>query len=115
MSQIVSFFDYKIFFFLVTFAGIFITIGKLLYKQKTHCRDIKIINNAMWKDGRPLLQSVGESKELHNKIMDKLDKMDKKRDEVVKERNEQMKIIELHMQRIDIWYTETHKGQYNDR
>lgn len=99
------------FFFLISFAGIFVMIGKLLSKQKTHCKSIKIITNAMWKEGRPLLQSVKESEKLHKQIMDKLEKMDKKRDGVVKERNEQMRIIELHMQKIDLWYIETHGGE----
>lgn len=94
--------------FFVAFAGIFITIGKILNKQRTHCSKIGTINNALWKQGRPLLQSVKESEKLHSEIMDKLDTMDIKQDEVNKERAEQIGEIKLHMQKIDLWYEDKH-------
>lgn len=97
------------FIFLASFAGLFISIGRLLNKQKAQCKKIETINNAMWKEGRPLLQSVKDSKELHKEIMIKLDEMDEKQDNVNKERTEQIGKIRLHMQKIDIWYTETHE------
>lgn len=102
---------------LIVFGGIFITIGRLLAKQKNHCKYIEIINKAMWKNGRPLLQSIQESKELrieynkkHDKIMEKLDEMDEKQDKTNTKRDEQIGEIKLHMQKIDLWYIETHKG-----
>lgn len=100
------------FVFLVSFAGIFVAIGKLLTKQKTQCKDIKILNNAMWKDGRPLLQSVKEGKESYDKIMSKLNEMDEKQDDVNNERTKQISEIRLHMQKIDIWYTETREVKH---
>lgn len=106
-----------IFFFLVSFAGIFITIGRLLNKQKTHCKNIKIINGALWKDGRPLLQSVKACKEerdefkiLCKEIIDKLNEMDDKQDKTNELRSKQIQKITLHMQKIDLWYKEKHKG-----
>jgi hypothetical protein len=105
------------FVFLVSFAGIFITIGRLLNKQKVQCKDLKIINGALWKDGRPLLQSVEVCKEerdefkiLCREIIDKLNVMDKKQDESNVLRSKQIQKITLHMQKIDLWYKENHKG-----
>lgn len=105
-----------VFFFLVPFAGIFVAIGRLLNKQKNQCRDIKIINGALWKDGRPLLQSVkvckeerDEVKESCDDILKKLDEMDTKQDASNELRSKQIQKIKLHMQKIDLWYIETHK------
>lgn len=105
-----------VFIFLVSFAGIFIAIGRLLNKQKSHCTKIKTIENSMWKEGRPLLQNVetckeerAEVKETCNTILAKLGEMDKKQDEANKKREGQIQKINLHMQKIDLWYIETHK------
>ena len=103
-------------FFLLSFAGIFVTLGKLLNKQKSHCGSIKIVNNALWEKGRPLLQSVETCKEERNEfkivcdeILKKLEHMDTKQDKINNERSKQIENVRLHMQRVDVWYAETHK------
>lgn len=105
-----------LFVFLVSFAGIFIAIGRLLNKQKSHCDKIKTIEKSMWDKGRPLLQSTKgcvEERSEFNKTCDiilrKLEDMDKKQDETNEKRNKQIIEIQLHMQKIDLWYVETHK------
>ena len=105
-----------LFVFLVSFAGVFIAIGRLLNKQKSQCTKIKTIEGSMWKEGRPLLQSVktcGEERSELNKtcdmILGKLGEMDRKQDKTTKKWDEQMVKIQLHMQKIDLWYIETHK------
>lgn len=106
-----------VFIFLVSFAGIFVAIGRLLNKQKSQCTKIKTIETSMWKEGRPLLQSVetcGEERKEFNKtcdmILEKLEEMDKKQDSANEKREKQIHKITLHMQKIDIWYAETHTG-----
>lgn len=103
-------------FFLLVFAGIFVTLGKLLNKQKSHCTRIKFIDNALWQRGQPLLQSVATCKEeredfkkVCDEILKKLGQMDTKQDEINSERGKQIENIRLHMQKIDTWYAETHK------
>lgn len=118
-----------LFVFLVSFAGVFIAIGRLLSKQRNHCTKIKTIDNALWKEGRPLLQSIkvckeerdefkkdykegqGELKNNCETILKKLEEMDEKQDGMNMKRERQIQKINLHMQRIDIWYAETHKKQ----
>lgn len=101
-----------LFVLLISSAGIFIGVGKLLGKQKTNCNKIKVLNSALWDKGRPILQSVKScekinialSKELNGKcdeILGKLDTMDRKRDEAREKRDKQLEAIRLHLVQID--------------
>ena len=100
---------------LIAIGGSLIAVGRLLNKQKGHCNSLKILNNALWKEGRPLLQSVGDCKESRKEVQEdldskydviikKLEDMDKKRAEVVIARNAQIAKINKHVQRIELLY-----------
>lgn len=115
-----------VFFFFVTLAGIFITIGKLLSRQKDHCKKIKTINESLYIKGQPVYRTINgcektekrfnesikeleeQGKEQHALIIDKLEAMDGKQDRVNIQRNAQIEKIKLHMVKIEMWYQETH-------